>query len=162
MTDLRRSSRARSASLRSPCNCCFRPIRTYPRRLSFIVCRRLLRSLAAFFRLRITLGFSKNRRRRTSDITRSPCTFLLKRLNRESKDSPFSTVTRVTYFPPLIPDPGPVLLVADRLYTCPPDLSSTVSRPMHPPAPIRARLGCPRPPEPARQSPDPPPPDERQ
>jgi hypothetical protein len=42
------------------------------------VWRRLLRSLAAFFRLRITLGFSKKRRRLTSDKTRSACTYFLK------------------------------------------------------------------------------------
>ena len=70
-------------------------------RKNFIVWRRLLRTLAAFFRLRTMLGFSKKRRRRTSLKMRSPCTTLLNRFNADSNDSLSSTTTRVKKLTPL-------------------------------------------------------------
>ncbi len=64
-------------------------------RKNFMVWRRLLRTLAAFLRLRTMLGFSKKRRRRTSLRMRSPCTTLLNRFSADSNDSLSSTITRV-------------------------------------------------------------------
>jgi hypothetical protein len=70
-------------------------------RKNFMVWRRLLRTLAAFFRLRTMLGFSKKRRRRTSLKMRSPCTTLLNRFKADSNDSLSSTTTRVKKLTPL-------------------------------------------------------------
>ncbi len=70
-------------------------------RKNFMVWRRLLRTLAAFFRLRTMLGFSKKRRRRTSLRMRSPCTTLLNRFKADSNDSLSSTTTRVKKLTPL-------------------------------------------------------------
>ena len=70
-------------------------------RKNFIVWRRLLRTLAAFLRLRTMLGFSKKRRRRTSLRMRSPCTTLLNRFKADSNDSLSSTTTRVKKLTPL-------------------------------------------------------------
>ena len=63
----------------------------------------------------VVVGFSKKRRRRTSDSTRSRCTFLLNRLNKESKDSPCSTSTLVTHFPPLYTRSWTGFLIANTL-----------------------------------------------
>jgi len=63
-----------------------------------------LRSFVAFFLFLITLGFSKKRRRRTSDNTRSVWTFFLKRFKALSKDSPSLITIRDTCFPPLLVD----------------------------------------------------------